>query len=195
MIIAICGLQGSGKDTLGNIFVEKYNFKKLSFAGILKDVVALIFNWSREMLDGLTIESRLWREQVDEWWSKKLNIPNLTPRYILQHIGTDLFRNHFDINIWIYALEKQLDLYQNIVITDCRFPNEIEMLKNKNALLIKIIRGQVPSWYKLYEQYNIIPSDIHPSEYMWINQTFNYTIENNGAIHDLENYINFNITV
>ena len=46
MIIGICGLQSSGKDTLGNILVEKYGFKKLSFAGVLKDIVSILFGWS-----------------------------------------------------------------------------------------------------------------------------------------------------
>jgi hypothetical protein len=35
------------------------------------------------MLEGLTLESRIKREEVDEWWSKRLNIKNLTPRWVL----------------------------------------------------------------------------------------------------------------
>jgi hypothetical protein len=187
MIIGICGLQNSGKDTLGNILVEKYGFKKLSFASILKDIVSILFGWSRDMIEGSTKESRKWREQVDEWWATKLEIPNLTPRYILQYFGTDLFRNHFHSDIWVIAIERQLKLYPNIVITDCRFPNEILMLKKYNAILIKIIRGELPEWFKLYESNQIEkPENIHPSEYLWIKQIFNYTIDNNGTIQDLE---------
>jgi len=53
MIIGICGLQGSGKDTLGSILVEKYGFKKLSYAGILKDIVSILFGLSRDMVEVL----------------------------------------------------------------------------------------------------------------------------------------------
>jgi hypothetical protein len=195
MIVGICGLQCSGKDTLGNILVKNFGFKKLSFADVLKDIVAIIFSWPREMLEGATNESRIWREQVDTWWSNKLNIPNLTPRYILQYIGTDLFRNHFHSDIWITIIEYKLQLYPNIVITDCRFPNEINLLKNYGAKFIKITRGLSPNWFILYESNQIEqPTDIHPSEYMWIKTKFDYLIDNNGSIQDLEDFCSTLIT-
>lgn len=169
--------------------VEKFGFKKLSFAGVLKDVVSVLFGWQRDMLEGSTKESREWREKVDEWWASKLNMPKLTPRFVLQWFGTDLFRNYFHPDIWICCVEKQLNLYPNVVITDCRFPNEISMLKNNGAKLVKINRGISPEWVKLYESGQIEkPEDIHPSEYMWIKQIFDYTIENNGTIKDLEEF-------
>lgn len=189
MIIGICGLQGSGKDTLGNILVEKYGFKKLSYAGVLKDIVSILFGWPRDMVEGATKESREWREQVDTWWANRLNMPNLTPRYVLQYFGTDLFRNHFHTDIWVAAVEKQLQMYPNVVITDCRFPNEIAMLKANGARMIKITRGELPMWFQLYEADEIIiPNNIHPSEYLWIKQSFDYDVKNDGTIKDLENF-------
>jgi hypothetical protein len=141
------------------------------------------------MIDGITKESREWREQVDTWWSERLGIPYLTPRFVLQYIGTDLFRKYFHTDIWVAVIERQLNMYPNVVITDCRFPNEIDILKSYNAQLIKIIRGDLPEWFKLYELGQIEkPDNIHPSEYMWIKNDFNYTIENNGTIQDLENF-------
>lgn len=192
MIIAICGLQNSGKDTLGSILVKKYNFTKLSFADVLKDVIASVFRWDRNLLEGSTKESREWREQVDEWWSQRLNIPNLTPRFILQQIGTELFRNHFHEDIWVAAVEKQLSLYDNVVITDCRFPNEAQMLQNKGAKFVKITRGELPKWFYEYEN-NLIaqPSDIHPSEYLWIKNNFDYCFDNSGSILDLVTFAQF----
>jgi hypothetical protein len=190
MIIAICGLQGSGKDTIGSYLINKYGFTKLSFAGILKDIVAILFGWDREMLEGATKESREWREQIDPWWSEKLQISNLTPRYVLQFFGTDLFRNHFHKDIWVKSVERQLSKYTNCVITDCRFLNEIEMLQSYGAIIIKITRGILPEWYQLYESGKIDkPNGIHPSEYLWIKTKFNYEIKNNTTIIDLENCI------
>jgi hypothetical protein len=190
MIITICGLQGSGKDTIGSYLINKYGFTKLSFAGVLKDIVAILFGWDREMLEGSTKESREWREQIDPWWSKKLGIAKLTPRYVLQYFGTELFRNHFHPDIWVISVERQLSKYTNCVITDCRFPNEIEMLQSYGAKTIKITRGILPEWYQLYESGEIDkPDGIHPSEYLWIKTKFDYQIENNSTINDLENYI------
>jgi hypothetical protein len=85
MIVGICGFQSSGKDTIAELLINEYGFKKLSFAGALKDVLSVIFGWSREKLEGLTKEDREWREQIDIWWSKTLDMPQLTPRYALQY--------------------------------------------------------------------------------------------------------------
>ena len=187
MIIAICGLQGSGKDTIGSYLINTYGFKKLSFAGVLKDIVSILFGWDRTMLEGATPESRAWREQVDPWWGEKLGIVNLTPRYVLQYFGTDLFRTHFHQDIWVIAVERQLAQYTNCVITDCRFPNEIEMLRESGATVIKVTRGTLPEWYVQYESGQIEkPDQVHPSEFMWIKSKFDFELENNTTIRDLE---------
>ena len=194
-IIAICGFQGSGKDTLANILIKKYGYKKLSFGGTVKDVASIIFNWDRKMLEGDSKESREWREKVDDWWSKKLEIKNLTPRYILQQIGTDLFRNNFHKDIWINCLEKKLIDYDKVVITDCRFPNELKILNKYNATIIQIYRGNLPEWFndvKLGKKEP--PKEIPESETSWIKEPFNYSINNDNTLieleHEIENIIN-----
>ena len=189
-IIAICGFQGSGKDTLANILIKKYGYKKLSFGSTVKEVASIIFNWDRKMLEGDTKESREWREKVDVWWSNKLGINNLTPRYILQQVGTDLFRNHFHKDIWVNCLEKKLLDYDKVVITDCRFPNELKTLNKYNATIIQIYRGNLPEWFndvKLGKREP--PKELHESETSWIKEPFDYIIKNNGTIIELENEI------
>lgn len=189
-IIAICGFQGSGKDTLANILIEKHGYIKLSFAGAVKDVASVVFSWDRKMLEGDTKESREWREQVDPWWSEKLGIPNLTPRYILQQFGTDLFRNHFHKDIWIACVERKLMNYDKVVITDCRFPNEVKIMKKYGAKIIHIFRGQIPDWfYKVKICEMEPPKELHASETSWIREEFDFTIENNSTIKDLEDKI------
>lgn len=199
MIYAICGLQGSGKDTIGSYLIKKYGFVKLSFASVLKDIIAIVFDWDRELLEGTTKESREWREKVDEWWSCNLNIPNLTPRYVLQYFGTELFRNNFHQDIWIKILERKLLKYKNVVITDCRFPNEFDMLKQNNTIFIRVVRGNLPKWFVDYESSNFIenPVNIHPSEYLWIKQKTDYTITNDCSLEKMyetiDNIINTNL--
>lgn len=189
MIIGICGFANSGKDTIANILIEKYDFHKLSFASILKDIVSKIFDWDRKLLEGDTKESREWRETKDEWWSIKLG-KEITPRWVLQNIGTDIMRNNFHQNIWILALEKQLDKYDKVVITDCRFPNEIEMIKTKGGIMVNVTRDTNPSWYDDYFYHNIKPpSEIHESEYSWIQYFYEYVIENKKDINYLEKQV------
>ena len=100
MIISIAGLIGSGKDTAADYLCTVHGFKRMSFAGTLKDAVAAVFGWDRELLEGSTKHSREWREQIDQWWADRLGIPDLTPRWILQHWGTEVCRKGFHQDIW-----------------------------------------------------------------------------------------------
>jgi hypothetical protein len=197
MIIGICGFQGAGKDTLAEILVKDHDFIKFSFASATKDVVSILFGWDREMVEGLTVESRLEREKVDEWWSNKLNINNFSPRMALQLIGTDLFRNKFYDEIWVAIVEKKImnNLNKNIVISDCRFPNEINLIKKYNGKMIHIYRN-LPDWYNDYkkgiEREEI--KKIHPSETSWIKTIFDYEIYNNSSLFFLNKKIKNLIT-
>ena len=100
-IIGVCGLIGGGKGTVADILVGNHNFEKVSFADPLKDMIAKVFNWPRHLLEGDTKESRDWREQRDDWWSVRLGIDNLTPRWVLQYWGTDVCRTNFHEDIWL----------------------------------------------------------------------------------------------
>lgn len=193
MIIGICGLIGSGKGTVGDILVEQ-GYTKVSFADKLKDGVATIFGWNRAMLEGDTDESRSWREQTDEFWSKETG-RTITPRIVLQEFGTDCMRDGYYDGVWVSLLKQQiLDNPGNYVIPDVRFRNEQDMIRDLGGEIWRVQRGDVPEWYgcamldnttggNLMESY-----DIHSSEYKWIdlNNKFNTTIYNNGTLDQLK---------
>ena len=91
MIFGVLGNIGSGKGAVSEYLQQQYNFQHLSFADSLKEAVSAVFGWPFEMLKGATPESRDWREKPDEWWSRRLQIRNLTPRWVLQHWGTEVY--------------------------------------------------------------------------------------------------------
>ena len=82
MLIGLVGLIGSGKDTVADFLVKDHEFQRDSFAKSLKDAVSAIFGWDRQLLEGATQESRMWRERIDPYWSNKLDRA-VTPRYVL----------------------------------------------------------------------------------------------------------------
>lgn len=181
-IITLTGCAGSGKDTTANYIIKNYdNWEKDSFAGTLKDAVSVIFGWDRKMLAGETPKDREIRESKDEYWSEKLGY-DVTPRNVLQKIGTDCLRCNFHKNIWVDSLEKKIkDTDKNIIITDCRFKNEIEMLKNLGATFIRITKDTLPEWFEKVAElnkkgcnmsviFNLVPEvkNIHISELDWI---------------------------
>jgi hypothetical protein len=200
MIIGFVGFIGSGKDTAADYLVNFHGFRRDSFANTLKDAVAAVFSWDRVLLEGRTKEAREWREQVDTWWAERLDIPKLTPRWILQHWGTEVCRQGFHDDIWIASLENKMrKTTDNIVISDVRFPNEIKAIHNAGGKVIRIKRGEEPEWYQDAVNANqgrgnmswLISTDrlkklgIHASETAWVGGNIDVTIDNNGSIDDL----------
>jgi hypothetical protein len=195
MIIGICGFIGSGKDTVADFLVNFHEFRRESFASTLKDSVAAVFGWDRTLLEGRTAEAREWREQVDPWWAERLDMPTLTPRWVLQYWGTEVCRRSFHDDIWIASLENKLrNSKDNIVISDCRFPNEIQAIKKANGVIVWVQRGALPEWYDdavSANQGNNIGINamklrkIHASEWAWLGSEFDHVIDNNGTIDDL----------
>jgi len=154
-VIALVGLIGSGKDTVADYLQNIHHFRRESFARTLKDAVSSVFGWERELLEGRTEYSRQWREEVDEWWAERLNMPHLTPRWVLQHWGTEVARTNFHNDIWVASLENKLrNIKDNVVITDCRFINEIKAVQNQGGLVVRVRRGEDPHWLPYAKIYN-----------------------------------------
>lgn len=205
MILGVTGFIGSGKDTIADYLCTFHGFKRVSFAGSLKDAVAAVFNWDRELLEGTTKSSREWRDTIDVWWSNRLNIPHLTPRWVLQNWGTEVCRNGFHQDIWVASVEHKLqNTKDNIVITDCRFQNEIDAIKRAGGITCRVERGPRPEWYDDAVNLNRGPSQIgwaiakdklrqlnvHASEYSSVGLDYDFYIDNNSNIDDLHKQIN-----
>jgi len=188
MLIGICGLIGSGKDTIAAYLVEQHSYERYSWATPLKDITATLFGWDREMLEGTTSELRANRELKDDWWSEKLN-RDWSPRKALQHMGTEVMRDALHPAIWVLAGQRRIAGKSNVVIPDTRFPNEIEAIREMGGQIWRVKRGDDPEWFQKYRSHSIIPQDVHPSEYMWANTDFDHEFCNDSNIDDLTNMV------
>tara|TARA_B100000614_G_C14420479_1_gene441711 strand:+ start:137 stop:793 length:657 start_codon:yes stop_codon:yes gene_type:complete len=200
MIIGITGFMGSGKDTVAKMFVEKGAVQD-SFASPLKDLCASVFGWDRHMLEGDTVASRDFRETADIYWTRKLGIDNFTPRLALQLLGTDIMRTHFNQDIWLdsleYRIRKNNPQDQIVVVSDCRFKNELDLIKQLDGIVIHVIRNDLPEWYEtaVHANKGSVPAkhtmetrfaSVHASEWKWVGYDFDYEISNSGTLQELQ---------
>lgn len=186
MIIGLVGFIGAGKGTVRDILVREHGYHGFAFADALKDAVATIFTWPRGLLEGDSNASRAFRERVDPWWSHKLGY-EVTPRLILQKMGTEACRHGIADNIWIAALEKRIHGYDDVVVSDVRFPNEIDFVRSAGGIIVQVNRGNAPTKEEL--------SKMHISETAWNYVVPDYIIDNDGTLQELKDKIKLVLTV
>jgi len=173
MFIGLLGKMGSGKSTTAAHITKKYNYEEKFYSKKLKDVCQLLFGFNEEQLYGSK------KQEIDKRWG-------ISPRQAMQFVGTDLFRKQLvnlipgiGENFWIRTLDTELINGQNYVISDCRMQNEIDFIKKKGGVVIKIIRDEE-------EEINNNETKLHVTECEIDNVTeFDYIIHNNGTKEEL----------
>lgn len=136
-----------------------------------------------------------------DWSNHQLSTlsKRFTPRVALQLWGTDVLRVGFFDEIWIASLEYRLRGQDGIVITDCRFPNEIKTIRNLGGKVIRVKKGPEPEWFAFAKQATgniksvaeisaalLMDRGIHISEWAWVSSEFDAIIENDGTLEQLE---------
>jgi hypothetical protein len=182
-IIVLRGFSNSGKDYVGQILCDKYNYKRFAFADSLKKIVAKDFNCVLEQFH--TQEGKLEICQTDS--SKRTYRQILIDEALrLRKIDTGIFAKYCCQEICGLDLQPN-----NIVITDWRYPNELQILRSMfpeyTVTPIHIVRnGQLQS-----------PVD-DISEYHLLNRVSDYTIINNmdeSIYKEIDTLINLSKTL
>jgi len=132
-LIAICGLPGSGKDHFANQLIEGGGWSRIAFAGPLKRGLSAMFD-----IPMADIENPVIKNEPNYKFGKSI-------RYMAQTLGTEWARNLIAENVWLQiakeSIEHQMGHGQNVVITDLRFPNEVDMIKKMGGKIVKVIRS------------------------------------------------------
>ena len=214
-LIGISGKIGSGKDTVGKIIqsitngdhkegtlkviqnnynIPDSNWGIKKFADKLKDIVCKLISCTREDLESHDFKNK---ELGEEWKHRdtpgmthlfdKLGKP-FTVREVLQKVGTDALRLNLHENIWVNSLMSDYTKDSNWLITDMRFPNELQAIKDKGGIVLRINRNNATSkGIDLHQklEYEITGKGNHISETALDNSIFDYVIDNNGTLEDL----------
>ena len=171
----------------------KWEIKK--FAGKLKQIASLLTGVDVEKFE----DQEFKKLEMPECWNRlqqsgrsKVWAP-MTYRQFLQELGTEAMREGLHTNVWVNALfadyKRALDLvksknpkydlkveevgeYPNWIITDMRFPNEMEAVELKEGVTIKVVRPGTAV-------------GTHPSEIALDGHIMHYEIINDGTIEDL----------
>ena len=169
MIIGLGFKARVGKDTIAAHLVNKYGFVQESFAYPLKEYIGRqICGFNDKQLYGA------WKETVDPEWG-------MTPRQMLQLIGTDALRKKVHDDFWVIPMKRKLQEHirseRNVVISDVRFLNEIKMLKSLGGIIVRIDRDN-PDKITGFEKHQ---SEVELESY----NGWDDRIDNNGTIEDL----------
>lgn len=130
IIIGIGHKARHGKDLIASHLYDCYGFEVRPFAHALKQAARHVFRFSYEQLYGED------KEKVDPYW-------NLSPRNVLQRMGTEAMRKVFGEDIWIKSLEHAIFHEKTPTcwaIPDVRFRNEAMAIKQWGGFLLKVNR-------------------------------------------------------
>lgn len=168
-IIGIIGKRRTGKDTVADYVTTHYGFEKKKFAAPMKAAMEVLFGFSKDQL-----ETDL-KDEIDDRWG-------VSPRTLMQSMGTQFLQYELQKIIpelgHNYAVKRlfiQDDLPDKIIISDVRFIHEVDEIKKRGGLLIKLIRDN-------NKNNNI---DAHISEKGVDELPFDQSIENNASLKDL----------
>lgn len=187
MIVGINGAKGSGKDTIGAYLVNNYGFTRVGFADSLKESAAALFKidpdeWNELKNDPYAIISL---NVYDDIGGLKKIYDSITVREFLQRYGTESHRDIFGDDFWVNAAMKvvreNVKAGNNVVITDMRFPNELEAVIDHGGQIWKVRRPEVEG------------GDGHPSEQVLDDDLFDVVFFNTGTIEAL--YQNLDVYV
>lgn len=162
-LIGLSGYAQSGKDTAAG-FLAELGFVRVAFADVLRSAVYA--------LNPLMPDGRRLQDIVDEmgWDSAKTNFTEV--RTLLQKMGTEVGRDLLGENIWVETALKDLSPDGKYVVTDCRFPNEANAIRERGGKVFRIHRTGVKA------------ANAHPSETSLDDFPFDGYWLNDGSLDD-----------
>jgi len=173
MLIAFSGLKGSGKDTAAKVLVNEYGFTRIAFADALRESLLVLDPWIPHYGQYGTLPLS---ELIDDagWDWAKNNVPEV--RRLLQVFGTEVGRMLFGTNVWVDLIAAKfpdiVDEESRYVITDCRFDNEVDFVRNNGGIVTWVERPG-------------LQSDGHASESTAIRDLASVILHNDETVEEL----------
>jgi hypothetical protein len=138
-IVAICGSKRAGKDVIAMTLVKHHGYMHMKFANPLKNMIKELFD-----LRDVDVETDAKDVMIEKYGA--------TPRRLMQFIGTEVFQNSIQQvcpslgrTFWARKLVSNIPEGQRIVISDLRFPHEVNILReySRDTKIIKVSRPKM----------------------------------------------------
>ncbi len=182
MIVGLSGFARSGKDEAAKVLVEEFGFTRVAFADKLRQMLyelnpVTVANFEHHGMDPIGYNGvvfKLLQPVIDEYgWDGYKESPfSKDIRRLLQRLGTEAARKALWDTIWIDAAFAGVES-DRIVVTDARFYNEFDAVRERGGSIWRIERAGVG------------PANDHASELEAISYPhFAVTIHNDGMLED-----------
>jgi hypothetical protein len=164
-LLGLIGKKRSGKDTFAAPLLAEFGFHRVAFADPLREAALRLDPWvgPASTPGDLRLAYRRLSGVVAElgWERAKDHVPGV--RETLQRLGTDVVRE-LDPDLWVRAALAQIDERPwGVVVTDVRFPNEADAIRDRGGILVRITRpGPVdPDEHKTERALDDYAEDLH----------------------------------
>lgn len=121
-LIGLTGHKGAGKDEAARV-LARFGYTRVAFADPLKRLASVI-GW-----DGSKDE----RPPCD-------HCGMLRGRQLLQVLGAEGVREIIDTDAWLYVAQREIEKHERVVVSDVRFPNEADFVRNQGGAIWKLVR-------------------------------------------------------
>jgi hypothetical protein len=169
MIIGLSGYAQTGKDTVAEHLTKHYGYKRVAFADPIRQALYKLDPKIRiDEMVGASLANA-----VDHMGWEEVKRLSSDARELLQRLGTEVGREMFGQDFWVDQAFRGVSRFNDIVITDVRFPNEYRAIKARDGIIIRIIKPGTAA------------VNYHASETALDNHSFDGTIVNDGSREDL----------
>jgi dephospho-CoA kinase len=174
LIVGLSGYAQSGKDTVAQHLVKEYGFTRIAFADPIREALFALNPHITDIdeLPGATIQQLV---KGLGWEHLKQNSPQA--RQLLQRMGTEVARDMWGEDFWVNLAMRKAAGLDKVVITDVRYPNEMESVLKANGDVWRIIKPEVGAVNR------------HASETALDHYQFNNVIVNNSSLEELQKAI------
>jgi hypothetical protein len=167
MIIGLSGYAQSGKDTVAGMLIGLYGYDNRAFASKIKELLIEINPNLNNYFD--------LKGAVDavSWDQAKLSVE---VRRLLQDLGVGA-RKIFGEDFWVSQTLSGVNPGDKIVVTDVRYPNEAQAVKDLGGVIWRIQRPGISA------------VNDHPSESAMDDWDYDKVIVNNSGLDGLKSQI------